>query len=256
MKTRSPVMHVVVPYLATLSSLIAPLRAGPEEDLIRAVNAHMRETKSCAADCIVVDEAGRVLDQSPRHAPGASLEEQKVIFYEAGAVVFGKVGGSRTLQVWTMKGAQWCEVAEQWTTIQADYRPQPSPPPSGSAKKPDLKGPDAGEVLVAETVYRESVDLGKSRDTIRAPNGFIAILRDGQLDTPTNRAVRSWNPTKRVSGVLQTEHDLRVRVDGKLGVVSGMVFNEGERARFLRVFARYDDGWKLIAAQTTTVAAN
>ena len=257
-ETAAPAMTIKHGALTFLLALAACARAANPDALIEAASARVASTHAAASatakDFLVVYEDGAVRhDPSGYTARGSVLEEPIVRYFGHAAIVIAKAGFARTIQVWTLHLNTWLIVAEQWTPMPSgDYVRHLSAAPSNEPALPDAKGDDAVAVLAAERIFRESVDLGKSRDAIRS-SAYVGIVRDGRLETAASRATRSWNPAKEHRGVLQPEHDLRVRVYGSLGVVTGMVFNEGERVRFLRAYARDESGWKLVAGQSTTI---
>ena len=258
MDLMSPRITSMLVFTATLG-VVAVVAGADIDPLIEAANARLSSVRAASAasadDFIVVHEDGALRhDLTGYPARDSALEEAIVRRFGNAAIVVAKVGPARTIQVWVQHSNQWRVVAEQWTPIPSgEYVRHLGAAPTDAPSPPDAKGEDASAVLAAEKIYRESVDLGKSRDSIRS-SAYFGIVRDGRLESAGNRAIRPWNPTKERRGVLQLEHDLRVRVYGGLGVVTGMVFNEGERVRFLRVYAKEESGWKLVAGQSTTIS--
>lgn len=227
------------------------------ETRVAAARGHDRQRLRdlLAPDVLLVTEAGMVVSADAAFDyPKGHLENATIRLFGDGAVVIGAVGKVRTLQVWTRTSGAWRLVAEQLTPISdGPAVPVPGAPPAGSPDVPDASGSDADELLAAERVVRSSIDSGRWQELI-ANTDYIGVVRDGQLEVPGATVVRLPPPSGREpAAVPQAEYELRLRSYGAVGVVSGTVFNRGESVRFLRVFARRDNEWKLVSSQSTSV---
>ena len=107
------------------------------------------------------------------------------------------------------------------------------------------------EIRQLERQLAESVRAGKNLDAYYAPD-YLGITRTGAVRD--RQAVAAYAPD--LEYLLGDDVDVRLTAGGAIVTGTQQVEDTGVAVRFLRVWAKLDDGWKLVASQATAIASD